>query len=115
MKNRIPRGIALLLGILALWSSASVLAETEFILVPLFGSSPRGVNAIPVYCNEAITSAGELEIPNCYRSDTREQVERVPAGHFLFVTDITVSPNSLATTGRAILFIGVDDGLGLPS
>jgi hypothetical protein len=39
----------------------------------------------------------------------------VPTGHFLLVTDITISPNSLATTGRAIVFIGRDDGAGIPS
>jgi hypothetical protein len=103
------------LVLLALLFSGPPLAQNKVIVVPLFDSGPTGIAAIPVYCLEAITSPGELEVPNCRRADTREPVTPVPQGHFLLLTDILTNRNNLATSGRAFIYVGVNDGVSVPS
>jgi hypothetical protein len=93
-----------------------LLAQDRTLFIPIFKSAPNGgVSAIPFYCSESITSPGDLEVPNCFRSDTRQSIIPVPDGHFLLLTDISVTPNSTGTTGRAFVWIGRNDGVSLPS
>lgn len=103
-------------AVLALMFSSPAAAQSnKVVVVPLFDSSPTGVAAIPFYCNEVVASPGDLEVPNCYRADTRASITPVPSGHFLFVTDAVFNRNALSTTGNAFVFIGRNDGVTIPS
>jgi len=92
--------------------TTTVGAANKVVVVPLFGSSPTGIAAIPVYCNEAVLSAGASGLDNitCQRADTRAVITPVPAGHFLFITDIVVNRNSLVSSGRAFITVGRNSG-----
>lgn len=90
-------------------------AQNKVVVVPLFDSSPRGVEAIPFYCSEAITSPGDLEQPSCFRSDTRTSVTPVPEGHFMFITDVHFNKNSTDNAGEAFVYVGRNDDVTIPA
>ena len=64
-------------------------------------------DAIPFYCNTTAAVGTEVVLA-CWRSDTRELVTPVPAGMFLFVTDIIANPAGPETSGVFTASIGRD-------
>jgi hypothetical protein len=109
--------VALVITGVAISLASAVTAAEKVVVVPLFDSSPTCVAAIPVYCLEAeLPNTGASILLDCFRSDTRTSVTPVPAGHFLFITDILTNRNSLATSGRAFIVIGRNNGgtIGIP-
>lgn len=95
------------LSTLALILVYSQTVQAEKVVVPLLSSSTSTVAAIPVYCDEAnLVPSGDEKTLTCRRADTREAVTPVPEGHFLFVTDIIINRNSLASSGGGFIRIG---------
>jgi hypothetical protein len=93
-------------------------AQNKVVVVPLFDTSPTGVAAIPVYCSRtAVSPSGSpitTRLISCFRADTRATVMPVPAGHFFFMTDVTVTNNTVPFTSGASVVVGRDTGSTFP-
>ena len=77
------------------------------------GVTPPG-DAAPFLCVSGVGVGVEVALV-CRRADDGVIITPVPAGLYLYVTDIVVNPNNVATSGVFTASIGRDDASEFPN